>query len=104
MRNWRPLIVTVTCDMTRSTGRMILSTVVGLDDGTDGLDGGMEAAGDLVVGGFQRAGPRRHGVEVGGEPRAIRAERVQLIGQAQVGAIGLAAALRRSLEPVERQH
>src|SRR6202011_5319785 len=90
MRNWRPLIVTVTCDMISSTGRMDTSTIVRLNHGSNGLDGGIEPPGNLLVGVFQCACSGGHRIKIAGQPRAVGAERMQLIGHAEVGVIGLA--------------
>ena len=60
---------------------MDTSTVVCLDHGADGLDGGIEPPGDLLVGGFQRAGSRRDGVEVRRQI-AIRAQTPAVVRKA----------------------
>jgi hypothetical protein len=80
------------------------STIVCFDHGADGLDSGIEAPGNLMVGGFQCARPRRDDIKVGRQPRAIRAKRVKLIGQAKLGAIGLAPPLGRRFQPIKRLH
>src|ERR1700722_1975769 len=104
MRNWRLLMVTVTCDMARSAARMNTSTIAYLDHGTDSLDRGVETPGDLVIGGFQRTRAGRDRVEIGGEPGTVGAQCMQLIGQPLLGLLGLAPPLRRRLQPVKRQH
>src|SRR3954471_23363933 len=84
MRNWRPLMVTVTCDMAACSLRR--SPVVRFQDIADGLDRDVEATRDFAIGGFERAAARCGLIELGGETGAVGAERVQLVGQ-----IGLAA-------------
>src|SRR5690242_3764457 len=101
MRKWRPLMVTVTCAMTHSLVRYTDSTVVGLQDGADGVDCGVEPARDLAVGGVERPGPRRGGVEIGGEQRAIGTERMQLRLKRLLAAIGVLPALDRRAQRIE---
>src|SRR5262249_51011756 len=99
MRNWRPLMVTVTC------GIHILrnSMLVRREHGTNGGDGGIEALGDLAVGGFERARTGRGGVELGGEPRAIAPERVHLRVELFTLLIGLAPPFHRRRQRIERK-
>jgi hypothetical protein len=83
---------------------MVTSTIVGFDHGTDGLDGGIEPLRDFLVGGFERARPRRHRIEIGGQAGAVGAERMQLIGKPNVGPISLATTLGRGFQAIERLH
>src|SRR3954467_9360426 len=102
MRNWRPLMVTITCAMADLDGRAESSTVVRLQQGANGADGGVEPARDLAVGILQRARMRGCGVEVGGKLGAVTAERMQLRGDGLAIVVGLAAALDRAFERIER--
>ena len=58
---------------------------------------------DLAVGRLQPARARGFAVERGGEPGAVDAERVDLARQPLLAAVGLAPALDRGVERVERQ-
>src|SRR5439155_2689720 len=80
-RNWRPLMLTVTCEAALAAMRRGCSAVIGLQHGSDGVDGDVEAARDLAVGGLERARARNRVVEIGGELGAIGSERVQLRGE-----------------------
>ena len=81
MRYWRPLMVTLTWSWLR------------LDHRANGVDRDVEALRDLAVGRFQLARARRHGVEIGGEPRAVGSERMHLRGKR---ALAASASRRRS--------
>ncbi len=69
----------------------------------DAGDGGVQPLRDLAVGGLQPARARGFAVERGGEPGAVDAERVELARQPLLAAVGLAPALDRGIEPVERK-
>src|SRR5262249_15407658 len=51
--------------------------------------GGIEPLSDLAIGDFQRTGTRHRRVELGGEARAVGAERVQLGVERLLAAVGL---------------
>ena len=86
MRNWRPLMVTLTCaiDCSSASARIWMR-----------VDRGIEPARDLAVGVVEPSGARGLAIERGGKPGAVDAERVNLLRQAVLAAVGLAAALDR---------
>src|SRR6266511_845353 len=101
MRNWRPLMVTVTCDMTRPGDCRGCSTVMGLQHGTDRAHGGVEPLCDFPACVFERAPVRDRIVEIGGEPRPVVVERVDLGGEFRLAELGLALPLGRRLKGIK---
>src|SRR5690242_19968591 len=93
----RPLIHQCPC------GNRPGSTLVRVQHGADRVDGQIEPARDFAIGGFETVAARGLRVEVGGKLRAIRAERLDLCGELVLAMIGLAPALGRSLERIERR-
>ncbi len=57
---------------------------------------------DVAIGRFERTRARRRLVEFARQPRAIGIERMDLAGKRFLGAVGVAPALGRSVERVER--
>src|SRR6266480_2664406 len=98
MRYCRPLMVTLTWDMTTLHAHATCNKAhssnahrasargshappqcsCALKDRPDGIDRDIEATGNLAVGLFELAGPRRLAVEIGGEAGAVEPERVHL--------------------------
>src|SRR5262245_61129047 len=99
MRNWRPLMVTLTCGM--ALRRVADSALVAGEHGADGIDRSIESLGDFAVGALQGASAGGGGIKLGGEPRAVGAQRVQLGGERRLAPVGLAPALDRGRERVE---
>src|SRR5689334_13128485 len=98
MRNCRPLMVTVTCDMVRPfaspSGRpsgcplaSVHSTVIRFQNVAHRLDCTIETPRDFTVGGFERADARRRSVEVGRKLGAVAAQRMKLVGEVRLSAI-----------------
>src|SRR5215467_14673430 len=96
IRNWRPLMVTLTCGMTSSA-------LVRGERRSNRVDGGVEPLGDFTIGGFQGAAARGRGIKLRGEPGAVGAERLQLRVQCLLAAIGLVPALDSGGERIERE-
>src|SRR5262249_36799488 len=112
IRYWRPLMVTVTCAMTPflagesgpgSTCKLSLSLAMCLNDPADRIDGGVEPMGDFPVRALERAHPRGLSIEIGGKPRAIRAECLELGPERLLAAVGIAPTLQRRFQRIERQ-
>src|SRR5262249_24268792 len=96
IRNWRPLMVTLTCDMAPSA-------LLCREHSADRIDGGIEPLGDLAIGAFQRPVARRGGVELCGETRAVSAARMQLVVERLFAAVGLVPAFDGGGKRIERQ-
>src|SRR5580693_8136616 len=112
MRNCRPLMVTLTWDIPLPPKRKLGSTcrpgarprsAGGPQHAADGFDRAIDALSHLAIGGLERAAARRGLIELAGQPRAVVVERVDLIGERLHAAVGLAPALRRLVERLERQ-
>src|SRR5262245_19829679 len=112
IRYWRPLMETVTCAMTPflvgesgrgSTRKLSLSLAMCLNDRADGIDGGVESMGDFPVRALERTHPRGLSIEIGGQPRAIRAECPELCPERLLATVCVAPPLQRRLQRIERQ-
>src|SRR5580692_5815413 len=88
MRNCRPLMVTLTWDIASS--RLSFAAA---QHAADRFDGVVDALRNLAVGGLERARAGGGVIELAGQPRAIGAERVDLIGKRFLAAVGLAPPL-----------
>src|ERR1019366_281041 len=93
-RYWRPAMVAFT---------WAISSLVAVQHRLDADDGGVQPLRDLAIGGLQPARARGFAVERGGKPGAVDAQRVELARQPLPAAVGLAPALDRGIERVERQ-
>src|SRR6266702_8739511 len=96
IRNWRPLMVTLTCGMAPSG-------LVRREHGSDRVDGGVEPLSDFTVHAFQRAAARGRGIKLRRKPRAVGAKRVQLRVKSLLAAIGLVPPLDSGGERIERK-
>src|SRR5262249_40822245 len=101
MRNWRPLMVTLTCGMEFPLADIL--ALIRRKHGTDGVDRGIEPLRNLAVGRLQPPRARRGGIKLGSEPRAVGAERVQLGIERLLAAIGLLPPLDRGGQCIERK-
>src|SRR5258708_5332765 len=70
----------------------------------DGADRRIQPFGDLAVGALQPARFHQRSVELVGEPRSIRAERLNPHRQLILVAVGLAPPLDRAFQRVQRRH
>src|SRR6185436_1092574 len=96
MRNCRPLMVTVTCDMVCPFVRPLASArsaVIRFQNVAHRLDRHVESPRYFAIGGLQHADARGRSVEVGGEARPVVPQRIKLLGKAGMSAVGLAAPL-----------
>src|SRR5258708_26798044 len=96
IRNWRRLMVTLTCGMAPSA-------LVRREQGSDGVDGDVEPLDDFTIDAFQRAAARGRGIKLRGEPGAVGAKGVQLRVQCLLAAIGLVPSLNGGGERIERK-
>src|SRR6266480_5072018 len=96
IRNWRPLMVTLTCGMAPSG-------LVRREHGSDRVDGGVEPLSDFTIHAFQRAAARGRGIKLRRKPRAVGAKRVQLRVKSLLAAIGLVPPLDSGGERIERK-
>src|SRR5437660_6826856 len=96
IRNWRPLMVTLTCGMAPSG-------LVRREHGSDRVDGGVEPLSDFTIHAFQRAAARARGIKLRRKPRAVGAKRVQLRVKSLLAAIGLVPPLDSGGERIERK-
>src|SRR5438876_7514071 len=96
IRNWRPLMVTLTCGMAPSG-------LVRREHGSDRVDGGIEPLSDFTIHAFQRAAARGRGIKLRRKPRAVGAKRVQLRVKSLLAAIGLVPPLDSGGERIERK-
>src|SRR4029077_18983465 len=111
MRNCRPLMVTLTWDIppppthTRLSSRRRLHgrSAIGPQRAADGFDGLIDALRHVAIGGLERAGAGGGLVELAGQPGAVVVERMDLVGERLRAAVGLAAALRRLVQRLQRQ-
>src|SRR5262245_15400904 len=102
MRNCRPLIVTITCDIAGPAGSLGCSAVMGLQHRADRVDGSVQPPRNFPVRVLKRALSRYRGIEIAGEPGLVVAQRVDLRGQIVLAEIDLATPLGRGFERVER--
>ena len=70
----------------------------------DGADRRIEPFGDLAIGALQPPRFHQRSVEFVGEPRAIRAQRLDPARQFVLVAVGVAPPLHRAFQRVERRH
>jgi len=80
-----------------------LSTLVRVEHGADRVDGKIEPARDLAVGGLEAVAARGLRIEIRRELGAVGAECLNLRGEFVLAVIGLAPALSRGLERIERR-
>jgi hypothetical protein len=100
------LMVTLTSDMTTSDSALCRSPTVSVfqrEYTADRFDGVVDTLLNVAARGFERARMRRRLVELAGKPRPVAVERVDLVGKRSAGAVGLAAALGRGIERIERE-
>src|SRR4029079_11849676 len=120
MRNWRPWIVTVTCDTASSprTSRSFIRSshatrrprfepldhvsALTLEDGTDIFHRSIEPLRHIAVRGLEPAHLGQLRVEVCRKLGAIGIESVNLLGEAGLAAVNLDAALDRGIEQIQR--
>jgi hypothetical protein len=76
---------------------------VSFDHRADGIDRDVEPPTDLAIRVLQGARARRLGVEIGGKPRPIGTEGLELCRKRVLAPIALAPALERSLKRIQRQ-
>ena len=76
---------------------------MGFEHGADGIDRDVKPSCDFAICGLELARIRRRRVEIGGQPRAVAAQSLQLRDQRGFATIGLAPALDRRIECVERR-
>src|ERR1700688_1189099 len=81
----------------------VLGLLVGVQHRLDAGDGGVQPLSDLAVAGLQPPRARGFAIERGGEPGAVNAQRMELARQPLLVAVGLAPALDRGIERVERK-
>src|ERR1700712_1260271 len=77
------------------------SLIIGIEHGTNALDGHVEPARDFPIAGLKPARACRRSVELAREARAIAPQRLQLLAQILFAAIGILAAFDRCLEPID---
>ena len=83
---------------------MWLMAVSGAENSADGADRHIQAVRDLAIGALESARLHQRAVEFVGQPRAIRAQRLDPGRQFVLVAVGLAPPLDRAFQPVERRH
>src|SRR6185312_15413437 len=95
MRNWRPLIRTLTW--------AIALAALAVDHVADARDGSIDAAGDLAADAFEPARACCLAVERGGKLGTVDTERVQLAGEPFLAAVALTTTFHCRIERIERQ-
>src|SRR5665213_1205778 len=95
MRNWRPLMVTFTCDI----GAL---SILCFEHVADVLHRGVEPSRHVAVGGLKAPHPAELRIEISGKLGAVGVERVHPLGQRRAGAVNLDAAIHRGVEHVQR--
>src|ERR1700676_1302165 len=95
-------MVTLTSDISVISNASAWRSPVKLHDAVDCFDGAIDPLRDILGGGFERARPRRRLIKLARQPRPIGAERVDMLGERLLAAIGLAPPLGRGLQGVER--
>src|SRR5262245_28608329 len=84
MRNCRPLMVTVTCDMVCPFDAVSGLAVIGLQDIAHRFDRDVEPPRDFPVGGFERANAGGRRIEVRRQLGAVAPQRMDLLGHVEL--------------------
>jgi hypothetical protein len=82
---------------------MFTLLLIRIKHAADDFNRGIDTRGNFAIGGFEAAYARGGFVKFAGEPRAIAAQRMKLIGHGLSAAIGLAAPLGRRVQGIERK-